>query len=148
MKKAASASSRKGLSMKGLTNSMKWNGRRAGGRWDLMVRLAIIRRLRNMNATARIVHPKPILGIKCWTMIGSTTPPMLDPESMMPNARARCLRNQVPQAAITKANVRQDSLVWARDGLTRVEEKAASKSTAYTLCKKKLVVFCRNRSHH
>jgi len=58
-----------------------------------------------VKATARIVHPKPIMGIRRWTMMGSTTPPRLEPETMMPNARARCLRNQVPQAAITKANV-------------------------------------------
>ena len=60
---------------------------------------------------------------------------------MMPNASARCLRNQVPQAAITKVNVRQDCLYGLRDGHTRVEEKAASKSTAYGLREKKLVVL-------
>lgn len=53
-----------------------------------------------MKATMRIVQPKPILGMRWFIIMGRTMPPMLEPETIMPKARARWAENQVPTAAI------------------------------------------------
>lgn len=80
--------------------SMNLIGFLVGGKRDFTVKLPNMRRASSKNANVLIVQPNPIRGRRFWTIIGSTTPPMLEPATMMPNARARCLLNQVPHAAI------------------------------------------------
>ena len=48
-----------------------------------------------MNAVDLIVHGKPILGMSLATIIGKITPPIDDPDAMMPIAVARFLKNHV-----------------------------------------------------
>jgi hypothetical protein len=55
----------------------------------------MIRRPSIINAHVRIVQPKPIMGISRFTIIGITTPPILDPLAAMPIAKARFFRNHV-----------------------------------------------------
>lgn len=73
----------------------------------MIVRLPMVTMPSSKNATARNVHPKPISSTRWWTIIGSTTPPMLEPDAMMPIARARCRRNHVEQAVIAE-RIRQN----------------------------------------
>jgi hypothetical protein len=42
-----------------------------------------------------IVQPKPMAGMSRFTIIGRTTPPILDPLAAIPIARARFFRNHV-----------------------------------------------------
>jgi hypothetical protein len=51
-----------------------------------MVRQAMIRRPRIRNPHVLIAQPNPCSLIKCVTMIGKMTPPILDPVARMPNA--------------------------------------------------------------
>jgi hypothetical protein len=48
-----------------------------------------------MKAIVRIIQGKPTLLIILSIMIGRTTPPRDDPETMIPKAAARLLKNQV-----------------------------------------------------
>jgi hypothetical protein len=50
---------------------------------------------RNIKATVRIIQGNPTLLIILSIMIGRITPPRDEPETMIPNAAARCLKNQV-----------------------------------------------------
>lgn len=94
------ARSRNGSSVKGTKYSFSDQGFFTGGRRDLMARFPKTRRPRIKKPVMRIVQPKPTLGRSCWTRIGSTTPPTLEPVTMIPNASARCFLNQVPAAAM------------------------------------------------
>jgi hypothetical protein len=46
-----------------------------------------------------------MLTTRWFTIIGRTIPPRLEPAVMIPNATARCRRNQVPTAAIAAGKV-------------------------------------------
>jgi len=100
MTNAAMVRSKNAGSEKGVTKSASLNFLRDGGSRDLMVQLPTTRRPRKRNAVARIAQPKPTRTTRRSTMIGRTTPPMLEPAVIMPNARARCLRNHVPSAVM------------------------------------------------
>src|SRR5277367_4343385 len=95
-----SVTSRKGISLKGLMNSMITRGFGRGLSLDLTVRLAIINMPSIVNAADRMAQGKPTSGISLVTMIGRTTPPKDEPEAMTPKAVARFLKNQVPTQAI------------------------------------------------
>lgn len=62
---------------------------------DFSVRFEMPNMKRMRKAQIRIAHANPTCGIKCETMMGKITPPRLDPEAMMPSAKARRLPNQV-----------------------------------------------------
>lgn len=62
---------------------------------DSRVKFEIPSMKRMRNAQILIAHPNPTWGIKCDTIMGRTTPPRLDPEAMIPSAKARRLANQV-----------------------------------------------------
>ena len=64
-------------SFKGVKNSMMTSFRGLGGSLDLTVRFAITCSPRIMNAAARMVQGKPILGMSFETKIGRITPPQL-----------------------------------------------------------------------
>lgn len=66
-----------------------------GGSLDLTVAHAIINNPKKMKAVMRIVHGKPTLGINFSIMMGMMKPPMEEPLTMIPNAAARLLKNQV-----------------------------------------------------
>ena len=59
-----------------------------------MVRHATTRQAMMTNATTRTAQPKPIRGMRCWSMMGKTTPPVALPPSAIPMAEARLRRNQ------------------------------------------------------
>ena len=59
-----------------------------------MVRHATTRQAMMTNATTRTAQPKPMRGMRCWSMIGKTTPPVALPPSAIPMAEARLRRNQ------------------------------------------------------
>lgn len=65
-------------------------------------------------------------------MMGSTTPPRLEPETTRPNANARCLENQDPTAAIAWGGQLSDRNA-VRMELTWIEEKSAPNCAAYAL---------------
>lgn len=94
-KKAAKDNATKAGSRKGLTKSVMEKGRGEGGRRERTVRLEIVRRPRMMKPQTRMVHGKPIFGIRFWTKMGNMTPPREEPEAIIPRARARRLWNQV-----------------------------------------------------
>jgi hypothetical protein len=83
------------------------------------------------------------------TIMGRMTPPMLDPATMMPKARARRRANHVPAAARAVFHVSQviRSLIGACER-TREEEKTTSYRTTHALRQEELVVLLGYRSHH
>lgn len=60
-----------------------------------MVTLVMSSRPKIINAQTRIVHGKPILGIRRTTIRGKMTPPRDEPAIVKPPARARFLRKNV-----------------------------------------------------
>lgn len=139
--------SRKGLSAKGVTKSIKLNFLPGGGSLDLTVKLPMTSSPRNSNAVERMAQPKPMRTTRRSTMMGRTTPPMLDPAVTMPKARARCARNQVPRAAIAISGcllnlMDMGETHWIAVGIhTGIEEKRAAKGTANALGEENLVVL-------
>jgi hypothetical protein len=99
MKKLDAVRSENGTSLNGAMKSINWKPRFGGGKRDFKNMLPTTRSPRIRNAVARMAHPKPIVGISRETMMGRMTPPMLEPETMMPKARARRRANHVPAAA-------------------------------------------------
>ncbi len=55
-----------------------------------------MRRARSRKAAPRMAQGKPARAMMRSTMIGRITPPRELPAAMMPKARARRLKNQVP----------------------------------------------------
>ena len=98
-KNMARTSNRNGASLNGLTMGARGGNRgldmASCMRLDLTVRLVKIKRPKIKNATVRIVHAKPILGISRSTMIGKMIPPTDAPDEMIPNAVERRLTNHV-----------------------------------------------------
>jgi hypothetical protein len=52
----------------------------------------MIRRPSKRKAVIRIAQGKPRDGIRCVTRMGRIIPPMEEPETTAPRARARCVR--------------------------------------------------------
>lgn len=75
--------------------SDKTNGLGLGGNLDLTVAHVIANNPKKMKATMRMVQGKPTSGINFSIMMGMMNPPMEDPLTMIPNAAARLLKNQV-----------------------------------------------------
>jgi hypothetical protein len=92
--------STKAFSLNGSINSFTENFFLLGGKRVVMVMLPMMSRKRSRKATTRIAHPNPTRGIKCVTRIGKMTPPMDEPETMMPSASARCFAKKDPTAVI------------------------------------------------
>lgn len=65
------------------------------GSLDLIVTLAITSMKRMRKAQILIAHGNPTSGIKRVTIIGKMTPPRLDPDAVIPSAKARRLANHV-----------------------------------------------------
>lgn len=120
-KKAPITSNTKAGSLNGAVKSLSFNFRLLGGRRDFMARFPKMRRLSMMKATTRIVQPKPIFGMRWLIMIGRTIPPRLEPDTMIPNARARCFENQVPTAAMATGCL--VSQLWDVEILTYWEKR-------------------------
>ena len=76
-------------SRSGVKYSLNLKGRETYWRLDEMVRLVVMSRPRMRKAHARIVHGKPILGIKWTAMIGKITPPNDEPTITTPPAIPR-----------------------------------------------------------
>ena len=55
--------------------------------------MVIVRRKRMRNAQVRIAQGKPMLRTRCDTIMGKTTPPILEPVNMIPRAAPRRLLN-------------------------------------------------------
>jgi len=94
-KKAATQVIAKAGSFRGRMNSITSTFFRRGVNLDFTVRLARAHMPKIMNAVDLIVHGKPILGMSLATIIGKITPPIDDPDAMMPIAVARFLKNHV-----------------------------------------------------
>ena len=120
--------------MNGVTTSFKSNFLRGGGNLDFRVRFAMAKSPRKRKAMDRIAQPKPMRTTRRFTIIGRTTPPILDPEVMIPKAMARCRRNQVPTAPIADVVIRDcGGRKLCERRLTGVEEERASHCTTNTL---------------
>ena len=124
---------RKVISVKGFKKSTRTNLRREGGRRDFNVRLLTISKPASKNAVLLIAQPNPMLPISRCTMIGSITPPRLEPDTTIPNANARCLENQVPTAAIACRGQSFDLEVAQGPLPTWIEEERAPDCAAYAL---------------
>jgi hypothetical protein len=95
MKKAEVVRYRNGISLNGVRNSISEKRRVGGGKRDLIRMLPRISMPSSRNAVLRMAQPKPMRGIKRSTIMGRITPPMDDPETTTPKARARWRENHV-----------------------------------------------------
>lgn len=66
-----------------------------GGRRLLTRKLATTRHPKIKNAAARTPHPNPTESNSLFNIIGKHTPPNEEPETIIPIAKPRFLRNQV-----------------------------------------------------
>jgi hypothetical protein len=83
-KKDDSVSRLKAVSLKGSTKTLSLKARGLRGSRALTVAMATPRRARRRKAIVRIVHAKPISGIKCEAMMGMMMPPRPLPAAMTP----------------------------------------------------------------
>lgn len=105
MKKLEAVKSTNVFSVNGSRNSLTLNFRRGGGSLLLIAMFPRTSIPRTKNPVVLMAHPNPIRGMRCETMIGRITPPMLDPDTTMPRARARWVLNQGATAAIAMRKV-------------------------------------------
>src|SRR5688572_468687 len=105
-------------SLKPLTYSMKTNGCFLGGSLDFTVKQATANRTKKMNPIVLIIQGKPTLWIILSIMIGRTTPPSEEPDTMIPKAKARRRMNQDTTEAIEAEKMAEEpadeTMAWAR----------------------------------
>lgn len=82
-------------SFRGLPNLSRSTGFFVWDNLDFKVRLEMVNMKRIRNAQILIAQGKPTWGIRWDTMMGKMTPPKLEPEAMIPRAKARRFANQV-----------------------------------------------------
>lgn len=87
--KLADISATNAFSLSGSMKSLTANFLPEGGKYGLRVKFPMMSRKRIMNAMVRIAHPKPIKGRRRVMATGRTTPPIDEPETTIPRARAR-----------------------------------------------------------
>lgn len=96
----AAVSATNAFSRSGSKKSLMANFLPEGGRYGLSVKLPTTSRKRRMNAVVRIVQPKPISGMRRVMAMGRITPPIEEPETTRPRARARWVVKYVGITAI------------------------------------------------
>lgn len=133
---------RKLVSLSGRTNFDNLNAFCPWVRLELIVTLARASRPKIKKAQLRIVQANPIWGINCRAMRGKTTPPMAEPDTHIPSAKARFFVNQVCGCGKSQWPI-QESVCATHSSQGRCEKQRQSEARAYRLAQHDLIILGR-----